>query len=42
METFEVLAAAELAAQNPASWVRDRAIPLNLATGPNRMSLITC
>ena len=34
----EILAAAELAAQNPASSVRGTAIPYNLATGPNRMA----
>ena len=34
----EILAAAELAAQNPASSVRGTAIPLHLATGPNRMA----
>ena len=34
----EILAAAELAAQNPASSVRGTAIPHNLATGPDRMA----
>ena len=34
METFEVLAAAELAAQNPASSVRGKAIPTTWPLAP--------